>query len=350
MLFILQLCSLLALPQASVSLVGALLIKRDNTTVPLSSAIQLEASAALEVQRIASTPAIPLPTNITEYPQYEAVRQMIPGLPPKQEGITESVALPKFANATLTSLETHEVRRDSTIEARQSGLRVLVVGDSISHGQEGDWTWRYRIWQWFQQNSISVRMVGPYEGTKAPPPPTAPQPPPLYGSPADTSFSTSGGYAAGVDPSFLSNSYHFAVWGRAAAVDKDLIQGVLQQNSADLMLLMLGFNDLGWFYTDVEGTLASIQTLITNARSVNPGLKFAVANIPHRTHIGGRDDLVRNTDTYNNLLPGLLSSMSTTQSPIHVVDIASNYACADSGCPGGKNIATSPAPKSVLVS
>lgn len=52
------------------------------------------------------------------------------------------------------------------------------------------------------------------------------------------------------------------------------------------MLLFIGFNGLGWFYSDVSGTLASIQKLITNARSVNPNLKFAVANVSHRTHIG----------------------------------------------------------------
>lgn len=31
------------------------------------------------------------------------------------------------------------------LKPRQSRLRVLVVGDSISQGQEGDYTWRYRM-------------------------------------------------------------------------------------------------------------------------------------------------------------------------------------------------------------
>jgi hypothetical protein len=26
--------------------------------------------------------------------------------------------------------------------------RAMVVGDSISHGMEDDWTWRYRLSQW----------------------------------------------------------------------------------------------------------------------------------------------------------------------------------------------------------
>lgn len=28
--------------------------------------------------------------------------------------------------------------------------KVLIVGDSITHGQEGDFTWRYRISEWFK--------------------------------------------------------------------------------------------------------------------------------------------------------------------------------------------------------
>lgn len=26
--------------------------------------------------------------------------------------------------------------------------RIMVLGDSISHGMHHDWTWRYRLWQW----------------------------------------------------------------------------------------------------------------------------------------------------------------------------------------------------------
>lgn len=46
----------------------------------------------------------------------------------------------------------------------------------MTHGQEGDWTWRYRIFQWFQQNNINVEFVGPYIGTMEPTPPTPANP------------------------------------------------------------------------------------------------------------------------------------------------------------------------------
>lgn len=29
-----------------------------------------------------------------------------------------------------------------------NALKYMVVGDSISHGMEADWTWRYRVYEW----------------------------------------------------------------------------------------------------------------------------------------------------------------------------------------------------------
>ncbi|UNI13244.1 hypothetical protein JDV02_000002 [Purpureocillium takamizusanense] len=101
------------------------------------------------------------------------------------------------------------------------------------------------------------------------------------------------------------------------------------------MLAMLGFNDMGWFYSDAEGTIDSMDTLISNARAVNPELQFAVANVPQRSFIGGREDLVKNTNIYNNLLPNAISKWSTHQSPIHLVDLEQNYNCQPGGCPAG---------------
>ncbi|KAK0112622.1 hypothetical protein ONS95_014364 [Cadophora gregata] len=221
-------------------------------------------------------------------------------------------------------------------DRRQSGLRVMVVGDSMTHGQQGDYTWRYRIWQFFRNNGIDVQFVGPYKGTMQPMEPLPPQPPPLYGQQApDPGPQTSGGYAADVDPAFLSNSNHFAVWGIAVAVDKGLIQGVLQANPADLILFMLGFNDLGWFYSDADGTMNSVETFINNARAANPNIKIALANIPQRSFINGRQDLIDSTTKYNNDLSGNIAKWNTAQSPIRLVHLEETYDCHPRSCPAG---------------
>ena len=88
---------------------------------------------------------------------------------------------------------------------------------------------------------------------------------------------------------------------------------------------MLGFNDMGWFYSDAAGTIDSVDTFVTNARVANPNVKIAMANVPQRTFIGGREDLVENTEVYNLLLPDYIAQWSTEQSPIHLVQLEENY-------------------------
>jgi hypothetical protein len=265
-------------------------VSSTTRTIAFSSAVAIEASVSRQLQQQTSVPAIPIPKNATDIPAYSAVGQLAFAGPPVHTGIgfpiTEELVQDLISWTNISST-------GSSLSKRAGTLRVMIVGDSMTLGQQGDWTWRYRIWQWFQQNDIAVQFVGPYKGTVQPDPPTAPQPPSLQSSNGGaTPPKTDGGYAKGVDNAFLSNCYHFAAWGRAAAVDKGLIQDVVQNNQADLMLVMLGFNDMGWYYSDADGTLDSISTLITNARAANPNLKFAVANVPHRKFIGGREDLV----------------------------------------------------------
>jgi len=65
---------------------------------------------------------------------------------------------------------------------RRDSLRVMICGDSISQGREGDYTWRCRIWQWFTDNKIALKFVGPYTGTHPQDASAFPPPPPLYGT------------------------------------------------------------------------------------------------------------------------------------------------------------------------
>ncbi|EEQ35110.1 hypothetical protein McanMca71_001702 [Microsporum canis] len=218
---------------------------------------------------------------------------------------------------------------DHGLVARQPGLRVMFVGDSMTQGKHGDCTWRYRMWQWFQNQGVAVTFVGPYTGTVEPD-----QPAPPYGSSATpvAPIKTSGGYALDVSPDF--DRHHFAVWGRAAAISKDLIHDVLSAHPADMMLLMLGFNDLGWLFSQPIDALGSLYALINNARKANPNLKFAIANVPQRSFIG-REDLPVTTQQYNSLLRDALPQWSTEQSPIHLVELQENYSCGMAACEAG---------------
>jgi hypothetical protein len=78
------------------------------------------------------------------------------------------------ANAIPSSLSLHlkssvvksypEAPKD--IELRPGAISIMTVGDSISQGGEGDWTWRYRLWEWFKSQDVTVEFVGPFMGTR----------------------------------------------------------------------------------------------------------------------------------------------------------------------------------------
>lgn len=311
-----------------------------RSSIDFSSAVEIEASVSAEVAQSARSSAGAMayyPTDIiADIPEYAMIEDLVPLMPPIPAGTRSPDA------ATLVeNLRSSSIGKDSNSEGdssvRADALRVMVVGDSISQGQEGDWTWRYRIWQWFQDNDIDMRFVGPYTGTVEPEKPSKPRPPNWYDE--DTppyEPKVSGGYAKGADSAFVSNSNHFALWGRATAVTKFIIKEVVEKHPADLMLVMLGFNDMGWFYSDSEGTIDSIATLIDNTRLANPKIKFAIANVPHRTFIGGRNDLVYNTRYYNAILSRVLPELSSNESPVHLVDVEKYYKCGPGGCPSGE--------------
>jgi hypothetical protein len=212
--------------------------------------------------------------------------------------------------------------------AKNSGITAMVVGDSISHGREGDYTWRYRIWEWLCREKIAVRFVGPYKGTVPPDEPSPPQPPPLASEPPRPGFARNdGGYAKGVSPAFLHNSHHFAASGRQAMQAKGLVAEQIAAFQPDFCLVQLGFNDLAWWVSGPKDTLGSIRALVDQARSAKPDLKFAIADVPHRTFVPGLEALPAKTDEYNALLAKAIPGWSTAESPVKLVRFCENYSC-----------------------
>lgn len=97
---------------------------------------------------------------------------------------------------------------------------------------------------------------------------------------------------------------------------RGLIQDVSANYASDIMLVMLGFNDLGWFYSDANGLVNSMGNLIANARRSNPNQVFVIGTVPQRTFINGRADLVTSTDAYNRVIRDRASEWSTPNSPV----------------------------------
>ena len=40
--------------------------------------------------------------------------------------------------------------------------RIMIVGDSVTQGSSGDYTWQYRLYEHLRADGVSPRMVGPH--------------------------------------------------------------------------------------------------------------------------------------------------------------------------------------------
>ncbi|KAK1470408.1 fibronectin type III domain-containing protein [Colletotrichum tamarilloi] len=211
-------------------------------------------------------------------------------------------------------------------------VRTMVVGDSMSQGREGDFAWRYRLWQWLTEEKINFEFVGPYEGTKTPDQPRPPQPPALKDDPlpAPDMPIDHGGYAAGVH----FNSHHFSVWGRQATQCKDLIEEQVARFRPDYLLVMLGFNDMGWGVADAENTLGAMKKLVDNARTAKSDINFALADVPMRTPIDGAEKLPAMVEEYNQLLRTSVPKWSSSESPVELVEVRRGYHCSQGSYDG----------------
>ncbi|KAK4141009.1 carbohydrate esterase [Dichotomopilus funicola] len=210
----------------------------------------------------------------------------------------------------------------------------MVIGDSISHGREGDWTWRYRIWQWLVRDEglPNVRFVGPYKGTVPPDEAHPPRPPRCPDDPAElpAPLRTDGGYAAGAEADFLDNSDHFAASGQQVCQAKDLVKAQVAVYQPDVCLVQLGFNDLGWRMCGPLVALTDMKCLVDEVRAAKPDVKLAIADIPQRTDLPGREDLPVDTRVYNSMLAQVIPYWSTPKSPIALVRFCDNYSCGGS--------------------
>lgn len=207
-------------------------------------------------------------------------------------------------------------------------LRVMIVGDSISHGLESMHTWRYRLWEWFQANDVPVVFVGPFHRTYFQPEDLAtgvPWPPAPFGDKFESPTAIEGGYALDVEPEFLqSGSAHCCRWGRALAQDVDIIGQLTREYRPDYLLVELGYNDLAWGGWSAVDTLNLMKLFVERAQETNPELHVAVANIPQRGKTG---DLDVRTTQYNNQLREAIPKWSRPGSPVELVEFMEAYSC-----------------------
>jgi lysophospholipase L1-like esterase len=169
--------------------------------------------------------------------------------------------------------------------------RVLIVGDSTSQGSTGDWTWRYRLWKHLEATADRpVDFVGPRTD--------------LF----DAAHQQSGSHDY-ADPAFDQD--HAAVWGAWLAAFPYPLAETVAAEQADVVLILLGINDLSFGCSSEE--LAALMTQqVEQIRSTRPGVTVILGDLPW--------SWVKGTEAFNVALARFTEGMSAEGGPVLLAD------------------------------
>lgn len=137
-------------------------------------------------------------------------------------------------------------------------VRVLIVGDSATHGSSGDWTWRHRLWQHFEETGVEVDFVGPYDDVKA--------------------LERDGFAHDYLDPDFDRD--HASRWGHAFDVDGLDIAGLIADHHPDVVVEMLGVNNLTWGGLPPAEVDELLRKFVDQARAADPEIDLVLSTVP----------------------------------------------------------------------
>ena len=143
--------------------------------------------------------------------------------------------------------------------ARADGpIRILIVGDSVAQGSAGDWTWRYRLWEHYRAQGVVVDFLGPRHD--------------LFDNVAREL-----GSQAYLDPAFDTD--HAARWGMSFTDQDQPVGDLVAEFRPDVVVEMLGVNDLAWQDTGAEGLHDRIVHFIGEARAADPDVDVVVGRV-----------------------------------------------------------------------
>jgi lysophospholipase L1-like esterase len=178
-----------------------------------------------------------------------------------------------------------------------AATRVLIVGDSITQGSAGDFTWRYRLWKHL---AATAPGAADFVGDRTY----------LYDNIAEQQ-----GSMAYADPNF--DTAHHALWGRPLAFEKDTVASAVSSSGAQVVLVLLGINDLAWFGETPAQVAADMDTFIRNVRSANPAAKIVIGHVLSRYDIFGQKLVnVNDTQDLNARYDALAAARSTASSRV----------------------------------
>jgi len=180
--------------------------------------------------------------------------------------------------------------------AQGATLRVLPLGDSITQSNNTHLSYRYPLWEKFVDANMSVDFIGSLNVN--------------YGG--NLVFPAYGGKV--FDPD------HEGHWGWTVDALLNGMNTWLPNYTPDVVLLNAGTNDLRLGHS-VASTVNELKQVISKIRGKNPNVKVLLSNLTPKTN---PESNIREKPL-NDQIPGIASSMTSAQSPVIFVDLASSF-------------------------
>jgi lysophospholipase L1-like esterase len=193
----------------------------------------------------------------------------------------------------------------------QSTVKIMPLGDSITHGAGATASYRYPLWFQLSSNGTLVSYVGSMNSTT--------------GTPLNWAY-----------PNYFSANFNRLHEGhsgyKTGQILNDGLGFTLQASAAlhrpDVVLLHIGTNDIGNAplgdpTPTIDQAAANVGLIIDTLRapSANPNVKVLLARVvpllPAASGYGARSGLI---SEYNDRLSALAAAKSTAQSPVIIVD------------------------------
>ncbi len=201
--------------------------------------------------------------------------------------------------------------------------RLMVVGDSIASGFQDDHTWRWWLYRHLTSTGTAVEFVGPHAGTFS-----------MYEDPVLLAVLDGRPLPAGRealnpmtgpyrDGSFTGTGRHCARPGWTAHAAKLSVARHIAAGRPDFLLLQLGFNDLA-MVGPPDQALSDLAAVIGQARAVVPDAAVLVADVTG-SRAWGSEWFRASIEDYNARLPAVLTDLSTSRSPVRLVDVHSRF-------------------------
>jgi hypothetical protein len=182
-------------------------------------------------------------------------------------------------------------------------VRILIVGDSLTLGRHGMYTWRYRLDKEFHRQGVPFDFVGSLTSTYVD-----------KGFPAPR-------YA---DPNFDQD--HFCKsgwWLRDAIADNSLGTEVAKQDP-DLVVLELGGADVT-YGDSPEVTIQRLRTAIGQMRAAKPTVHVILPKQLTKDRDVVDPSINTRTRAYDTQLVSLAAELTTTDSPITIADTMTGW-------------------------